>query len=232
MTLLLLGVTLFNHASVRPDSGHIYSTMIVTLIIFSFFSSKLLEEGTIFKKQRLKKPLWTVLKVLLLFFVVSSFIAFLTEPIWNENIGWISLNMPRSQGITVPSDQQDFIDSINYIKQNVPPNEKIFVANSRNDQLLVNNVMFYFLSERDSATRYHDMHPGVTTTQPVQMEIISELEKNKVQYIVLWNATLSNEPNKSSISSGVFILDNYIKNNYSPVKIFGNYTIYRKTVFS
>jgi hypothetical protein len=46
-----------------------------------------------------------------------------------------------------------------------------------------------------------------------------------VRYVVLWEAPLSPEPNRSSESSGVTILDDFIKANYERVAGFGKYVI-------
>ena len=86
--------------------------------------------------------------------------------------------------------------------------------------------MFYFLSERLPATKYHELHSGVVTTEEVQSEIISELKKNNTKYIVRFTeVSIYNEPNLSCVSSGIFLLDNYISSNFNIVEVFGDYQI-------
>jgi len=89
--------------------------------------------------------------------------------------------------------------------------------------------MFYFLSERDSATKYHELHTGLATTHRIQQEVIHDLEREKVNYVVLWNDPENNiEPNKSKESSGVKDLDDFIQSHYETVTNFGPYTILKK----
>jgi hypothetical protein len=69
------------------------------------------------------------------------------------------------------------------------------------------------------------LDPGVVTTEKVQDEIINDLRKNNVEYIVLRQMPLLNEPNKSSVSSGIHLLDNYIRQNYAVAVQYGPYYI-------
>jgi hypothetical protein len=86
--------------------------------------------------------------------------------------------------------------------------------------------MFYFLSERGSATKYYELHPGLTDTERIQKEIIRDLVKTNIGYIVLWSGRENvNEPNESSRASGVFDLDNFIRKNYRLKKTIGAYII-------
>ena len=100
------------------------------------------------------------------------------------------------------------------------------IGNGRHDRVVQNDVMFYFLSERRSATKYHELHPGQVTTEPVQRAVINELQGNGVRYAVVFvgNDDLV-EPNASAISSNVALLDAFLASRYRLVKEFGNYKI-------
>lgn len=225
--LLFLGVSLINHAIIRFDGEHLFSTMIVSIILFSYFSSEIIGINNLFcPGNTVKKSINIILKVLIIYLVIGSFVFCFMGPTIGDTTNSTPLDVERGYGIYV-NHQDDFIAAVRYIQQNVPNNEKIFVGNSRHDKIGVNNVMFYFLAERDSATRYQDMHPGVVTTSQTQLEMINEIKQNNVHYIVLFKG-LENwaEPNKSSQSSGVTVLDDFIQSNYQPIKTFGNYTIY------
>jgi hypothetical protein len=140
------------------------------------------------------------------------------------------LDLDRAQGIYIqPSEGEPLEQAIRMIQRCVPRKEKIFVGHSRHDMIFANDVMFYFLSERDSATRYHELHPGLATTRSIQDEIIRELIKQNVNYIVLWNNPEKvMEPNKSSESSGITDLDDFIQSRYQIMANFGPYAILRK----
>lgn len=177
-----------------------------------------------------------VLSLILCFFILLSFVR--TEsrnlPLWTfisfSKPGLVPSQLDRARGIYVFENQEYFLSTaIKFIQANTRPDELIFAGNSRHDRIFVNDVMFYFLSERHSATKYHELHPGLATTEEVQREIIDELKRNSVKFIVLWSGAENvTEPNESSISSGVNILDDFIRMNYAPVMYFGPYKIMQK----
>jgi hypothetical protein len=66
--------------------------------------------------------------------------------------------------------------------------------------------------------------PGVVTTERVQAEIVAELQRQKVRYVVLL-AVPAKEPNESSRGSGVTLLDRFINEYYERVAAYGRYSI-------
>lgn len=133
--------------------------------------------------------------------------------------------LPRASCTAVSGNQEK---AVGYIQARTQENEPIFVGNQRHDILFVNDVGFYYLAARLSATRYSELHPGVANTLPYQQEIASELEAQKTNYLVLVDIWLSNEPNGSSKSTGVVYLDQYIRENYLRVAEFGEYQIWER----
>jgi len=108
------------------------------------------------------------------------------------------------------------------------PEEAVFVGNARHDRVLWNDIMFYFLARRPIPTRYHHFDPGLTTTVRVQREIIEELRRNDVRYVVLFSgAELGPEPNRSA-EAGSSLLDEYIRAHYRHVYHSGNYEVLRR----
>ena len=95
--------------------------------------------------------------------------------------------------------------AVEFIKLHTQVGESIFVGNRRHDLISINDVGFYFLSNRLSATKYHDLFPGVATTRPVQEEIVNDIKLKSLDWIVLVNFE-SREPNASAVSSGVHVL--------------------------
>jgi hypothetical protein len=106
--------------------------------------------------------------------------------------------------------------------------ESIFVGNQRHDLIFANDIGFYFLSNRPSATKYHELHPGVATTRSVQEVIVYDIESKNVNWIVLVYVHESEEPNASAVSSGVHFLDDFIRSKYVLVAEFGNYGIWKR----
>jgi hypothetical protein len=134
-----------------------------------------------------------------------------------------SHHLERAKHIYVRPDQARAVE---YIQKHVPKEERIFVGTSRHDRVLVGNVMFYFLADRHSGTKYHELFPGLTTTVPIQREIVSDLTRNKVNYIVLFSGRdRILEPNASRIATGVKLLDDFISTKYRLVQRYGDYII-------
>ena len=67
--------------------------------------------------------------------------------------------------------------------------------------------------------------PGITTTRSVQQRIVKDLEKNRVRLVVVYRAGLPDEPNKSRESSGVTLLDDYLSETFSPIKVRPQYSV-------
>jgi len=59
----------------------------------------------------------------------------------------------------------------------------------------------------------------------VQKRIVADIILNSVRYIVLSCNEEGYEPNKSSESSGIMLLDTFLRQRYVPVKVFGYYVI-------
>ncbi len=118
----------------------------------------------------------------------------------------------------------ELMQTLLFIKDHTAPADYIFVGVENHDQFILNDTALYFLAARNYGTKYHEFSPGIVTTQPVQEEIVAELKKNNVKLIILaprhWY-----EPNQSNIDHKIDILDQYIQNNYTPIKQFGSYQI-------
>ena len=104
------------------------------------------------------------------------------------------------------------LDLALYIKNNTDEKEKIHSATGRHDKIFANNASLYFVAQRMPATKWHHYEPGVQNSENVQLQIISDLEKNEVSLIMRdssWDDM--REPNKSAASSNVFVLDKYLE---------------------
>ena len=131
--------------------------------------------------------------------------------------------LERAACFSMRADQQKAME---YIVANTAPDETIFVGLGRHDKIFVNDIIFYFITGRRPATRWHELHPGFATTAPIQAEMVADLTRNGTRYIVLdseWDNV--KEPNTSALSSGVTTLDDFIRSNYRPVASFGPYQI-------
>jgi hypothetical protein len=118
------------------------------------------------------------------------------------------------------------IDAVRFLQENTKANEVIFSGLTRHDKIFVNDMMLYFVAKRLPATKWAQFDPGLQTTAAIQNEMASELEGKKPQFVVLesdWDNV--KEPNASALSSGVTILDDYIRLHYETVRQYGSISV-------
>jgi hypothetical protein len=237
--LLLLGVLFFVYGSVRVGLGQLVPTALLSVILFlwlvSIFAEKTFQssEGKAIRAIKSAANLTYVVTIALVLLLLFSFAAVPTlDPAVYLPVGSpASLDLNRARGIYIDADEaHNLTEAVAFIQAHVPSNETIFVGNMQHEQIFINNVMFYFLAERASATKYYDLEPGVATTAMIQNQIINDIVTHDTKYIVLWSGLVANatEPNQSQYPSGVKNLDNFIATNFVPVEHYGDYTIYAR----
>jgi hypothetical protein len=134
-------------------------------------------------------------------------------------------SLERASCAVVQPDQER---AIAFVRARTGADEPIFVGNALHDRILINDVMFYFLADRPCPTPYHELHPGVATTLPVQQEIVEDIQAKQVAWVVTVEWPASTELNGSAVSSGVRVLDEFIRANYRPIAEYGTYTVWQR----
>ena len=117
-------------------------------------------------------------------------------------------------------------DAIRYVESHSRPNDFIFVGLRHHDRIFVNDILFYFVAAQRPATKWYHFDPGLQTSKEIQIAMIGELQTTKPHYVVLeaeWDDYA--EPNESAVSSGVMLLDDFVRANYQPVQAFGKITV-------
>jgi hypothetical protein len=217
MLLVLVGLGSFNQTRIRSDLPHLIPVFLPALILIF----PLLHYWSIKKRSIVLLVTFACVSILIL--PICSTIHKAYSTIISSSV--ISHGIERASHFYVNPYQ---VMAIKYVQDYVHKGELIYVGNYRHDTIIINDVMFYFLSERNSATKYNELSPGSATTISVQQEIVEELKHNRVAYIVLNSSYEAKEPNESSVSSGVRLLDDFIINNYQITKQFGPYAIWKK----
>jgi len=219
--LSLIGIFFLNQVRVRSDEIHLLPAVLISItIIPSIFSFML----SILSNIRTPKVRMAVVCISL---VVIS--ALFIKPAYKkikhlhiDNFGIVKSDIDRAGYSSMDRDLQDLVL---YIKNNSSENEAIYIGVKNHDQFIINDVIVYFLSGRQYATKYHELHPGVTDTPSIQKEIIEELRKSSVRMIVLapryWY-----EPNHTITDSRIELLDNYISENYEIIMRYGEYEVW------
>ena len=116
-----------------------------------------------------------------------------------------------------------------FVRSNTTPSQTIFVVDGENDKTFANNNAFYFLAARQPATKWYHFDPGLQSSTVIQDQIISDLERQKPQLIVIdTEFDMVEEPNESAKHSGVIILDDYIRRQYTSVAQMGTYQVLQR----
>jgi hypothetical protein len=143
-----------------------------------------------------------------------------------------ALEVDVADGVRAPEAEARALGSLDrYVRARVPPGEPIFVANPRHDLVKAGNPLVYVLLDRPNPTRYDVMQPGVVTTAPVQREMVGDLERARPELVVRWlnPVAAEAEPNGAGRSSGVRILDRYLRRRYHERRRFGDYAVLHRS---
>jgi hypothetical protein len=135
---------------------------------------------------------------------------------------------PAGEGVqTSPADARALGALESELAQITRPGEPIFVTDPRTDRVTAGDPLLYVITGHPNATGYDVMQPGLVTTAPVQNEIVSSLRRAHTRVVVRWldPRAEQDEPNGSSGSSGVHILDAYLRGHYHPVARYGVYQV-------
>jgi hypothetical protein len=120
----------------------------------------------------------------------------------------------------------DQINAARYVRARSEPDDAIFVGLPHHDRIFISDVAFYFIANLRPATKWYHFDPGLQTSEAIQRMIVEDLEHSRPKFVVLdseWET--AREPNASAISSGIFLLDQYIALHYKRVADFGAMTV-------
>jgi hypothetical protein len=120
------------------------------------------------------------------------------------------------------------VQTAEYVRNNTAAGDPVFIGLDRHDMIFDNDVTLWFAIDRPSPTKWHQFDPGLQTTAPIQREMVDELQRSHPKLVVLQVIGNPHEPNASALSSGVLLLDDYIRQTYDPVATFGTNTILRR----
>lgn len=214
----IFGLLAFAQALSRYDEIHtLPSALMVPLVVLPLLSGKVLNAMS----RAMKLVVMILLPMLVILYVVIPVQGILTDFRHFPPLGCYS-HLKRASCVSVRNDQEQ---AVAYIRKQTKPRDAIFVGNRITDLSYVNDIGFYFLSSRQSASHYDGLYPGVAMTLAVQQEIAHEIESKDVRWIVLLDGPSSQEPNDSAKDAGTGYLDDFVRARYSPVAEYGDYQI-------
>jgi hypothetical protein len=224
LAIAIFGLAGFNQARVRSDTIHTVQFYMPAALLLGVVLQRGLQVGRI--AGYLMIVVGVVLYVGLLVNPVNQYLATLDARGNKQLQQQLARSLPVARGALMNDPQ---ILAAHTLQLRVPPDEPIYIGLTRHDKVFANDAMMYFLAGRPSATRYHELHPGLTNTRQVQEEMIRDLERNRVRYILVTGMFEgANEPNDSAKSSGVSLLDDYIEDHYRSADWLSNYRLLKR----
>ena len=142
---------------------------------------------------------------------------------------WLQVStaaFPRYGGI--PETDPALLAVARFLDDRVTSGEPIFVGLSDHRRTLLNHLLLYFVVGRAGGTRYMQFDPNLTNREDVQATMVRDLESRRVTWVVLWSGEAGRvEPNDSS-RPGSDLLDQYIRETFQPVAVFGHFEVRRR----
>ncbi len=210
-------------ATQRLDLVHAYPAILFSLVLLSWE----LADST--RSAELARPSWWRGAMVGTACLVVLYYGLAPLDVWSRKVASILRTQPsgiaRAGAVRLRADQAE---AVLYIQRHLTPGEPLYAGTATHRSAYFNDAMFYFLAERPQATRFDMFLAGVTNTADGQAEIARDLEAKRVEYVVLFAAPVSHEPNASSADSGITLLDDAIAREYAEVARFGRYTIRRR----
>jgi len=222
LLLSLIGISLFNQARWRSDMPHLIPVALTGILLAPVLLYTLIK--------RLSLNAWSSRIVFALFIIFFSITLYRPMALLKRRLSipndYIVKNVnPDFERVKHLSVRSDIRDTVAYIKKNTSKDDYIYVGVKNHDKFNFNEPIIYFLSERDSASRYYVLNTGYHTTSKVQEEMVNEFKKRPPIFALLLTRFRS-EANLSSIDTKVDILDNYISSNYELKETYGLYEIW------
>jgi hypothetical protein len=144
------------------------------------------------------------------------------------------LGLPHTAGIHVSPREREVYAAIRaFTDARVAPDEPIYLGVARHDAIVINNPRFLWLLDRPCATRYHELHPGITDREDVQREMLADLERLRVRCAVIWRFgwptsmldRIAAERRAAIPQCGSTLLDEFLTREFRPVLEVGEYVV-------
>ncbi len=133
---------------------------------------------------------------------------------------------PIPQWAALYSDRNE-LEAVRYLRVRSGSGDAIFVGAGDHSRVYLNDVRIYWLADRPIGVRTFELDTGVATEADTQREIISDLKRSQVKWVVLdlapWRGDRTFHE-KAYRGSG--LLDEYIRDRFEQRARFGRYAVY------
>jgi hypothetical protein len=237
--LCVLTLVFFAKGVVRVSTLHMAMALITSLALAGVLAQPLPGRGpigrTMVAAAVLASSAFAISNVRTGLQIAAQNIAWARDPAsWTSTTGMVvpeagSCRMPPGlERLACFRTSPAMIETIRYIQRRTAADAPVFIGLPRHDRIFVSDVLLYFAMNRAPATKWYEFDPGLQTSAPIQQAMVSELQRTRPCLIVLDSSWVdAREPNDSALSSGVTVLDDYLRHAYEPVATFGPNTIMR-----
>ena len=144
--------------------------------------------------------------------------------------------LPRAAGMSIlPSDVAIWRTLDEAVREHVPEAGRLFVGEHRHDALLTSPTRMYFLLGRLPAVRYHELHPAVVDTAPVQREMVEDLARHATPLVILRTSSADARLDRwrdqlatSVPGVGATLFDEVLRDAFEPIFEEGGWEVRRR----
>ncbi len=210
---LLLAAVLFEHrSSFRLPARTLITSAVVLSVLTATWAS--IQEARLIRGQRSSVLMWLLSPS--------------TQSPHPPQANWCTLRNPLTLGPCFLLDP-DHIDTVEFLAAHTTSADTLYLGVPHHDRIFANDNATYFATQRLPSTMWSHFDPGLQNRADIQQEIIRELDLRAPPYIALDSEfEAAHEPNDSSRSTGVHLLDQHIERNYQLVQTFGEISLWRR----
>ncbi len=150
---------------------------------------------------------------------------FIRRPHLNDTREVLDEAVPAAGWATVYPDR-DELDALRFLRSHSSQADAIFVGVQDQSRVFWNDLLIYWLADRPIGVRTFQLETRVATEAPVQRQMIYDLQRNHVHWIVLDCAP--DEGDETFVREayrGSALLDQYIATSFVQTRRFGRYAV-------
>jgi hypothetical protein len=124
----------------------------------------------------------------------------------------------------------DEFQAVRFIRSNTGPADPIFVGLKDHSKVFMNDVRFYWLSERLPGSRYINLEPWSIQTESAQREIVSDLQRSGTNWAILEDPEylVVESSIQRSHPRGSRLLNDFFLANFQEIAAFGRLSVIRR----
>ena len=148
--------------------------------------------------------------------------------------GHRQIDFPPVRGIRVKAAEYDvFNPLVSLVRARTSPDEPIYVGLGRHDSIVISDQRPYYLAERQPATRYNELHSGISDRAATQREMAEGLDRLATRCVVLWHFGWSRQTMDAILARrrarvpdvGATALDAFLRQQFSTIGSWGEYEV-------